>query len=425
MTARLDMGTHITVGGMQVDLAHPPRGMVVDERLGLLLAADRITGQVVYTATDHLYETRATVTPQGEILLMFPTNIVARPKGGAHYGRAPTKVNDLVALRSKDKGQTWQGPTVAFDIDYNQHGLIPLISRHHPRRIYAFGTQPIWGLYTRQRGLHENAPIGYRYSDDDGHHWSEVRLIRPENDPDFRGMSVMRMCETDAGTWLLGTHEGDWSYKPLQTRQYILRSEDQGQTWELLPGPRHGGWCVLQYGRMDEGRPISLGNGQVYLMFRTPEGHLWHTWSQDDGETWADPSPSPLVHPDAPPMLFLLSDGSTLAAFHHNRSSVTFDTYRGLGSNPEAFMDRSEIWVSFSQDGGHTWSAPRFVFANALAPALENPFRNYQCSYMDAFVDGGLLNLFVPHRWQRALHLQIRERDLQSLPTLATIQRQN
>jgi hypothetical protein len=167
---------------------------------------------------------------------------------------------------------------------------------------------------------------------------------------------------------------------------------------------------------MDEGRPISLGGGQVYLMLRTPEGHLWHTWSENDGKTWHDPAPSPLIHPDAPPMLFKLSDGKTLAAFHHNRCSVTFDTYRGLGSNPEAFMDRSEIWVAFSQDGGHTWSEPRFVFANALAPTLENPFRNYQCSYMDVFVDGDVLNLFVPHRWQRALHLQIKESALQGLP---------
>jgi len=55
------------------------------------------------------------------------------------------------------------------------------------------------------------------------------------NDPDFRAMSVMLMCETDDGTWLLGSHEGDWSYRPLMTRQYVLRSEDQGKTWTVLP----------------------------------------------------------------------------------------------------------------------------------------------------------------------------------------------
>jgi hypothetical protein len=414
------LAQRITVGRWEIDPAQPPGTLMVDEQLGLLLAADAITGQVVYTATDTLFETRAALTPDGDYLLMFPTNTAARPKGGSHYGHAPEKVNDLVAFRSADRGQSWEGPTIPFDIDYNQHGFIPLIPRNSTR-IYAFGTQPVWGMYTRERGLHENAPIGYSYSDDDGYHWSEVRLIRPTNDPGYTGMSVMRMCETDAGTWLLGTHEGDWSYTPLMTRQYILRSEDQGATWELLPNPRHGGWAVRAYGRMDEGRPINLGGGKVYLMLRTPAGHLWHAWSNDDGKSWTRPAPTPLVHPDAPPMLFHLSDGRTLAAFHHNRHTVTPDMYMGLGSNPEAFMDRSEIWVSFSKDDGHTWSEPQFVFANALAPSFENPFRNYQCSYIDMFIDGDTVHLFVPHRWERALHLTFKEAACEKFPTANVI----
>ena len=411
-----ELAEKITVGTIEVAPAVLPHGWVVDRRLGLLLASRDITGEVVYTATDTLFETRATKTPGGDYLLMFPTNTADRPKGSAHYGSASEKVNDLVAFRSHDRGKTWQGPTVAFDIDYNQHGFIPLIPQGSTR-IYAFGTQPVRGTVTRDHGLQENAPIGFRYSDDDGYHWSEVRLIRPVKDPGYTGMSVMRMCETDAGTWLLGTHEADWSYKPLITRQYMLRSEDRGQTWELLPNSRHGGWAARAYGRMDEGRPINLGGGKVYVMLRTPEGHLWNSWSDDDGNTWSAPTPSTLVHPDAPPMLFHLSDGQTLAALHHNRHAVTAKMYAGLGSNPEAFMDRSEIWISLSGDGGHSWAEPRFVFANALAPSFENPFRNHQCSYIDAFVDEGAVHLFVPHRWHRVLHVCFSEEILKSFPT--------
>ena len=257
--------------------------------------------------------------------------------------------------------------------------------------------------------------LAIRYSDDDGHTWSEVRLIRPLNDPDFTGMSVMRMCETEAGTWLLGSHEGDWSYRPLMTRQYILRSEDQGQSWELLPDARHGGWHAGGFNRMDELRPIDLGGGEVYSMARTPEGHLWNLRSHDDGCTWTDPQPTPLIHPDAPPMLFKLSNGD-LAAFHHNRHHDL--DYTGLSGDKEALMgDRSEIWVAISKDGGRTWGEPRFVFANALALAYEMPFMNHQCSYIDAFVDEGVANLFVPHRWHQVLHLRIPEPALHELPT--------
>ena len=396
----------VTVGGTEILTQSPPPGLVTRGELGLVVH-ESVSGQIVHHARDSergLYETRSTLTPGGDYLLMFPD--------GGHYGSSDKKTNDMLAYRSSDRGKTWQGPTVAFDIDYNQHGLVPLIPRGQ-ERIYAFGTQPIWGMYARENGLQENAAIGYRYSDDDGHSWSEVRVIRPENDPDFRGMSVMRMCETDAGTWLIGTHEGDWSYRPLITRQYLLRSEDLGATWELLPSKRHGGWCVLAYGRMDEGRPINLGGGRVYCMMRTPEGHLWAARSKDDGKTWTGPEPTPLIHPDAPPMLFHLSDAKTLAAFHHNRHSTV--KYKGLGSNQEAMLDRSEIWVSTSTDEGLTWSEPRFVFANALAPSFSNPWRNYNCSYVDMFVDEGTINLFVPHRWERAVHLQMKESDLAKL----------
>jgi hypothetical protein len=406
--------TETTIAHRNVQFAKLPAGLRVDEKLALVLASPALTGQIVHFASDWLYETRATKTPGGDYLLMFPTNTRERPTGGAHYGHSGyQKNNDMVAFRSKDQGKTWQGPTVAFDIDYNQHGFIPLIPKGS-KRIYAFGTQPVWGQYVAEHGQGENAPIGYRYSDDDGHHWCEVRLIRPQNDPGFRGMSVMRMCETDSGTWLLCSHEGDWSYKPLMTRQYVLRSEDQGKTWTVGPNPRHGGWCVPRFNRMDEGRPINLSNGEVYMMIRTCEGHLWATRSTDDGKTWAAPAPTPLVHPDAPPMLFHLSDGKTLAAFHHNRHHDT--NYVNLGENP-GMQDRSEIWVSLSTDGGRTWSEPRFVFANAAVPNLEGGWRNYQCSYMDMFVDNGVVNLFLPHRWQRCLHLQLPEAELKCLPT--------
>ena len=80
-------------------------------------------------------------------------------------------------------------------------------------------------------------------------------------------------------------------------------------------------------------------------------------------------------------------------------------------------MDRAELWLSLSHDKGRSWSVPRFVLANALAPTFAKAFRNHQCSYVDMFVDDGTIHLFVPHRWERVLHLQLKEPELASLPT--------
>lgn len=103
-------------------------------------------------------------------------------------------------------------------------------------------------------------------------------------------------------------------------------------------------------------------NAPIGCRYSDDDGHHWATRSNDDGKTWEATAPTPLVHPDAPPMLFHLSDGKTLAAFHHNRHHDT--NYVNLGENP-GMQDRSEIWVSLSTDGGRRWSEPRFVFANA------------------------------------------------------------
>ena len=153
-------------------------------------------------------------------------------------------------------------------------------------------------------------------------------------------------------------------------------------------------------------------------MARSPEGHLWQARSTDDGRSWSHPAPTPLIHPDAPPMLFLLSDGATLAAFHHNRHHDL--DYTGLdGTKPELMADRSELWVALSGDGGRSWSEPRFLLANALEPTFDTPFRNHQCSYMDLFIDHGTIHMFIPHRWQQVTHLRFPETLLADLPTAA------
>ena len=73
----------------------------------------------------------------------------------------------MIAYRSRDKGTTWTGPATAWNIPYNQHGFVPLVPRGS-KRIYAFGTEPFFDKIEAR----ENAPIGFRFSDDDGLSWS-------------------------------------------------------------------------------------------------------------------------------------------------------------------------------------------------------------------------------------------------------------
>jgi hypothetical protein len=397
----------ITVGGQEIRPTAPPRGLHNFPDLGILvnhgMSAQRIYARL--PPDDWCGESRCVKTPGGDYLLMLTI-------GQHHYGGRLTKVNNMVAFRSSDQGKTWSGPQIAWNIPYNQHAFVPFIPSGSTR-IYALGTEPIFKLLE----LPENAPIGYRYSDDDGHTWSEGKLIHPVDDRDYIGIYIMRMCETGPGTWILGpcTNENYREHNQVTTRQYGLRSTDRGGTWTLLPRPRPQGWVIPgleKLGKdpsMGEGRPISLGGTKVAIFCRTTEGHLWQVRSEDDGLTWTPPQPTTLVHPPAPPMVFHLSDGKTLACFHHNRFTPKIGV---IGSG----QDRSELWVSTSKEG-LTWTEPRFVLANSAGGGTFGGYADWCVSYQDMVADHGVLHLFFSHQFRQALHVWFEEKILNQLPT--------
>lgn len=389
--------------------------------LGLLTHIS-INGQVVHRSrapanNPKLYETRAAITPKGDYLLMFPD--------GLHATGRDSKTNDLLAYRSSDQGKTWQGPIVPFGFAWNHRAFLPLVPSASSR-IYAFGSHT----------ARSPNPVGFRYSDDNGFTWSDLSLVRPVNQPEFGATGVIEMTQTDSGACLIGFHG-----------IRMLRGEKRGEEWDWMAVPLNrpaDGYATQVAWQMDELRVIK-GRGQKVLAFaRTREGHLWRLQSDDDGKNWSKPRPTTLVQPDAPPMVFHLSDGNTLIALHHNRfvPRTIFEAEHKWRSYPsyvawEAkqkhsvktwslhdWVSRGEVWFSTSTDEGETWSEPRFLFANALDETEENTNGSYQCSYVDLLVDDGNIHMFVPHRWRQVIHLHMKESDLANCPTRAELSSQ-
>ena len=107
----------------------------------------------------------------------------------------------------------------------------------------------------------------------------------------------------------------------------------------------------------------------------------------------------------------------TLVTFFHNRHINT--QYVGLTGKMDGMRDRAEIWVSLSKDGGRNWSEPRFLFTNATrSNPAKNGWFNHNSSYMDAVIEDGTIHLFLPHLWNRAVYMHLKEKDLAKLPTV-------
>ncbi len=394
----IQVAREVTIGEATVATDALPPGLTLHPELGLVtvagLAPQRLHGWP--KPHDFAYTVRACATPGGELLAM---GVVGTGQDWQVSGRT----NEMLAFRSSDGGQTWQPPVRPWEVSYSQHGFNPLIPKAG-HRIIAFGTE----LHPNVRRRPLSGALGIRTSDDEGHTWSPVEMRLPRNDPDMRGPFHMQGCETRAGTWLLGTYTIEEGAGPdgRIDHQYVMRSEDQGATWELLPGPRPGGWRWEPNQRMMEGRVLQGRGDELLLFTRVCEGHLWLLRSHDDGRTWSAPSPTPLVHPDAPPMVFRDDTDDTLIALIHNRPGGWFE-------------GRESLWISVSADDGATWSEPSFLLANAATPLRQLPgskFEFKQVSYADMVIQNGIAHVFFDHGCRQLVHVRLPVANVKRLP---------
>ena len=110
-----------------------------------------------------------------------------------------------------------------------------------------------------------------------------------------------------------------------QTRRRCCAPPIRGRTWKLLG-------TVRAAHDLQEVTVAELPNGEWVMMAR-PEGDI--CWSRDRGRTWT--APVTFGMPMFAPSLHVLRDG-TLLCLHSSHG-------------------RGGLRVTFSRDGGHTWSA--------------------------------------------------------------------
>jgi len=101
---------------------------------------------------------------------------------------------------------------------------------------------------------------------------------------------------------------------------------------------------------------VPLGNGRLYMVYRTTMGYPCHTYSLDRGHTWAKPVPmtdrpggKQIKNPRACPKLWKCSNGKYLFWFHNHGG--------------HSYKQRNPVWICGGtfKNGAMHWSQPEIL----------------------------------------------------------------
>lgn len=260
-----------------------------------------------------------TRTGDGDILVLYTST-------DEHLGPC----GKIKMSRSRDNGETWEAPVTIFDtvIDDRESGITTLQDgtlmtfywsthwnaqtyRDLPGEAYPKEVVDAWIERVNQEDYLKSAHLHGAWnaiSKDGGHTWSDP--VRGKD-------SIHGGVQLQSGKILVAAYRGQGE------NINICSCDEPLGPWARIatvvtPHPRK-----IRFG---EPHLTQLTNGRIILLIRataipyndkSPQSYVWMSFSDDDGETWVDPYPTPLW--GLPPHVTQLSDGRVLATYGHRR----------------------------------------------------------------------------------------------------------
>ncbi len=307
----------------------------------------RIIRDLVPTGDNNRNSEGAFITlKDGRILFIFSRY----GAGGADDGA----LANLYGMISTDNGESFGDPyPILYAADFGADNLMSTsLLRMQNGDI---------GLFFLMKTDVEHCRLFLTRSADEGATWSEPVLC---TDP--RGYFVVnndRVIRTATGRLLApaarhpltckineaGKKVFDTLYPGLFT---LFASDDDGDTWRKItddtPMPPARG---ITSGAQEPGL-LPLEDGRIWCYIRNDSGRQYECWSNDDGTTWSEPTPSPFTSPVSPMCTKRLSTGEILVVWnpiplYNGRSQFAGGVWTG---------GRTPLAIAISRDDGKTFT---------------------------------------------------------------------
>lgn len=253
----------------------------------------------------------------------------------------------------------------------------------------------IWAMYTSQRGREEGkdnmqytSVIKRQVSRDDGLTWGEPEVVLPEEGTFARqAIQVLSNGRWIYGLWLCTDSESGLAGDPSA----FAISDDEGATWRRVDMPGSSGRVHPSL--------VELEDGHLVAFMRSREADfIYRSESEDYGDTWTVPEPTPLPNNNSGIAAVRLASGRVAIAYNHNSAP---STYGKTGAWPAL---RNPVSIALSEDGGRTFPLIRHIERGEGYAGEENRFSNRQYEYPCLIqASDGMLHLAYAYQTRRGV----------------------
>ena len=242
---------------------------------------------------------------------------------------------------SSDGGLTWQqGPVLQPNV-----GKVNVMSASIER----LSSGELGFLFLVKNG-EDDCKAYFRTSRDEGLSWSDPVCATPEDG--YHVVNNDRLIQLSSGRLIVPacSYPNGAGKDPKWAN--VFYSDDNGSTWHLsesrlaVEGSRSG---------MQEPGVAELADGSLLMFMRCDLGYIYFSRSYDQGITWTDPKPTPLVAPVSPCTLKRIPGSDDLLVIWNNRKDHPPN---------EQFQRRTPLTSAISHDGGETWTSIRDIEAD-------------------------------------------------------------
>lgn len=296
-----------------------------------------------------------------------------------------TDIN-VVVSRLEQGADRWSEPElISKDNDF---------SNQNPS-LFLAPSGEIWCMYTSQRGrepgkdnMQYTSVVKRQISIDDGKTWSEPEVMFADEGTFARQpIQILSNGRWIFGNWLCTDSASGLSGDP-STFQI---SDDEGKTWRRVDVPGSTGRVHPNV--------VELDGGHLVAFFRSREADwIYSSVSDDFGDTWTVPAPTPLPNNNSGISAIKLASGRVAIAYNHSSAP---QTYGDRGAWPGL---RCPVSIALSEDGGKTFPLIRHIERGEGYVGDENRANNRQYEYPILFqASDGMLHLAYAYQTRRGV----------------------